>query len=150
MSGPNITFEGEDEQELRVMVNGVEVYSTDYDSVGYSGIEAVKDAALAVAKELGTQLNFFVDHSHAPQPDLPFTPDFEGAARIICQYFSHGDMRGITPETTTYELELDSLDEIELIMALEDEFNIEISDEDAEKLLTVGEIGTYLEQHVKR
>lgn len=43
------------------------------------------------------------------------------------------------------DLAADSLDCVELTMALEVEFNIEISDEDAEKLLTVGQVIDYIE-----
>ena len=45
----------------------------------------------------------------------------------------------ITPETSFInDLGADSLDTVELVMALEEEFGIEIPDEDAEKILTVG------------
>jgi acyl carrier protein len=44
------------------------------------------------------------------------------------------------------DLGADSLDTVELIMAFEDEFDIEISDEDAEKISTVGEAIAYLEE----
>lgn len=42
------------------------------------------------------------------------------------------------------DLEADSLDLVELIMALEDEFNLKISDEDAEKIKTVGDAVKYI------
>ncbi len=44
------------------------------------------------------------------------------------------------------DLGADSLDTVELIMEFEDEFGIEISDEDAEKISTVGEAIRYLEK----
>ena len=44
------------------------------------------------------------------------------------------------------DLGADSLDTVELIMALEEEFGIEIPDEDAEKMVTVGEAVKYIEQ----
>ena len=46
------------------------------------------------------------------------------------------------------ELEADSLDLVELIMAFEDKFGGEISDEDAQKITTVGEAVTYLDTHM--
>lgn len=46
------------------------------------------------------------------------------------------------------DLGADSLDTVELVMALEEEFGIEIPDEDAEKMTTVGEAITYIEQKV--
>jgi acyl carrier protein len=45
------------------------------------------------------------------------------------------------------DLEADSLDLVELIMAFEDKFGGEISDEDAQKITTVGEAVTYLDAH---
>ncbi len=46
------------------------------------------------------------------------------------------------------DLGADSLDTVELVMALEEEFNIEIPDEDAEKILTVKDAVHYLNEHV--
>ncbi|HJX41017.1 MAG TPA: acyl carrier protein [Anaerolineales bacterium] len=45
------------------------------------------------------------------------------------------------------DLEADSLDLVELIMAFEEKFGGEISDEDAQKITTVGEAVTYLDAH---
>ena len=45
------------------------------------------------------------------------------------------------------ELEADSLDLVELIMAFEDKFGAEISDEDAQKILTVGAAVEYIDSH---
>jgi acyl carrier protein len=42
------------------------------------------------------------------------------------------------------DLEADSLDTVQLIMAMEEEFGIEIPDEDAEKILTVGDAVSYV------
>ena len=54
----------------------------------------------------------------------------------------------ITPEASFVDdLGADSLDTVELVMALEEEFNIEISDEDAEKLTTVKDAVKYIESH---
>ncbi len=47
------------------------------------------------------------------------------------------------------DLGADSLDTVELIMALEEEFNVEIPDEDAEKMVTVGDAMNYLKENVK-
>jgi acyl carrier protein len=47
------------------------------------------------------------------------------------------------------DLGADSLDIVELIMALEDEYGIEIPDEDAEKIETVGDAIKYIEEHLK-
>ena len=46
------------------------------------------------------------------------------------------------------DLEADSLDLVELIMAFEDKFGAEISDEDAQKITTVGEAVNYIQAHL--
>lgn len=57
------------------------------------------------------------------------------------------DESKITPQTKLNDdLGADSLDSTELVMAIEEEFNIEILDEDAEKMQTVEDIITYLSQ----
>ncbi len=56
----------------------------------------------------------------------------------------------VTPTASFVDdLGADSLDTVELVMALEEEFNIEISDEDAEKIRTVGDAAKYIEAHAK-
>jgi acyl carrier protein len=56
----------------------------------------------------------------------------------------------VTPEARFIEdLGADSLDTVELIMALEEEFGIEVPDEQAEKLLTVGDVVKYIEENQK-
>jgi acyl carrier protein len=45
------------------------------------------------------------------------------------------------------DLGADSLDQVELVMELEEQFGIEIPDEDAEKILTVGDAVRYIETH---
>ena len=47
------------------------------------------------------------------------------------------------------DLGADSLDVVELVMALEEEFGLEISDDDAEKLTTVEQAVTYIKGHAK-
>jgi acyl carrier protein len=54
----------------------------------------------------------------------------------------------VTPETSFInDLGADSLDTVELVMELEEEFDISIPDEDAEKIQTVGEAIKYIEGH---
>ncbi|OQA19657.1 MAG: Acyl carrier protein [bacterium ADurb.Bin363] len=48
----------------------------------------------------------------------------------------------------TDDLGADSLDNVELVMALEEEFDIEIPDEEAEKITTVQEAIKYIEEHL--
>lgn len=45
------------------------------------------------------------------------------------------------------DLGADSLDTVEMVMALEEEFGIEVPDEDAEKIQTVGDVIKYIEEH---
>ena len=45
------------------------------------------------------------------------------------------------------DLGADSLDTVELVMAFEEEFGIEVPDEDAEKLTSVGDVTKYVEEH---
>ena len=60
---------------------------------------------------------------------------------------------GVNPEQVTpaakfiEDLGADSLDIVELVMALEEEYDIEISDEDAEKIQTVGDAINYIVEH---
>ncbi|MGI5822845.1 MAG: acyl carrier protein [Dethiobacteria bacterium] len=54
----------------------------------------------------------------------------------------------VTPKTTFEDLDADSLDVVELVMALEEEFDFEISDETVENIKTVADIINYIEEHV--
>ncbi len=56
---------------------------------------------------------------------------------------------GEVTETASFteDLNADSLDLVELIMSLEEQFGLQISDEDAEKLTTVGEAVDYIYEH---
>lgn len=56
----------------------------------------------------------------------------------------------VKPEASFIDdLGADSLDTVELIMALEEEFSIEIPDEDAEKMTTVGDVTKYIQSKAK-
>ena len=57
----------------------------------------------------------------------------------------------VVPEAKFIEdLGADSLDTVELIMALEEEFGIEVPDEEAEKLVSVGDVIRYIEDSAKK
>jgi acyl carrier protein len=58
------------------------------------------------------------------------------------------DEGDVKKETTFEDLDADSLDIVELVMALEEEFNLEISDEEVENIKTVGDVVRYIEAHV--
>jgi acyl carrier protein len=51
-------------------------------------------------------------------------------------------------ESSFEDLDADSLDIVELVMSLEEEFKLEISDEEVEKIKTVGDVVRYIEAHV--
>ncbi|MBA2370334.1 MAG: acyl carrier protein [Candidatus Limnocylindria bacterium] len=59
------------------------------------------------------------------------------------------DEADVKPEASFVDdLNADSLDLVELIMSLEEEFGMEISDEEAEKIKSVGDAQEYIEEHV--
>ena len=53
----------------------------------------------------------------------------------------------ITEDTSFEDLEMDSLDIVELIMALEEAFDLDIPDEEAEKIRTVGDAVSYIKEN---
>lgn len=71
---------------------------------------------------------------------------FEKTVEIIIEQLGLEEDTVVTPETSLMgDLKADSLDAVEVIMALEDEFSIEIPDEDASKFKNIGDIATYVE-----
>lgn len=72
---------------------------------------------------------------------------FEKIKEILAEQLAIEDTSVITLETSlTKDLEADSLDAVEIIMGIEDEFGIEIPDEDAEKFALVGDMVKYVEE----
>ncbi len=66
---------------------------------------------------------------------------------IVCEQLGVSEDE-VTPEASFIDdLGADSLDIVEVVMALEEEYEMEISDEDAEKIKTVQDIVTYIEGH---
>lgn len=73
---------------------------------------------------------------------------FERTKGIIVELLGV-DPEQITPEANFREdLEADSLDLVELIMAFEEEFGGEISDEEAQKITIVGDVVTYIQERM--
>lgn len=73
---------------------------------------------------------------------------FEEVKGIIVDLLNVDESK-VTPEAKFREdLEADSLDLVELIMAFEDKFGGEISDEDAQKISTVGDVVKYINDHM--
>ncbi len=70
--------------------------------------------------------------------------------QIICERFSVKPEQ-VTPQSSFInDLGADSLDTVELVMAFEDKFGMQIPDEEAEKILTVGDAVKYIEDHVPK
>ncbi|MGB9866803.1 MAG: acyl carrier protein [Bacillota bacterium] len=73
---------------------------------------------------------------------------FEKVKSIIVEQLQV-DEDSVVPEASFVDdLGADSLDIVELIMALEEEFDIEIPDEDAENITTVGEAVNYIKERI--
>lgn len=74
---------------------------------------------------------------------------FEKVKAVIVDQLDVSEEVVITAETSLMkDLEADSLDAVEIMMALEDEFEIEIPDEDAENFKTIGDIVKYVESKI--
>ncbi|WRE30994.1 acyl carrier protein [Helicobacter pylori] len=72
---------------------------------------------------------------------------FEDIQAVIAEQLNV-DVAQVTPETEfVKDLGADSLDVVELIMALEEKFGIEIPDEQAEKIVNVGDVVKYIEDN---
>jgi acyl carrier protein len=69
--------------------------------------------------------------------------------KIIVEQLGVDESEVVASASFVEDLNADSLDLVELIMSLEEEFGLEISDEDAEKITTVQEAEDYIEEHSK-
>jgi acyl carrier protein len=67
--------------------------------------------------------------------------------RIISEQLGVDESQVVPSASFEEDLNADSLDLVELIMSLEEEFGIEISEEDAEKIRTVGDANEYVKEH---
>lgn len=75
---------------------------------------------------------------------------FERIRDIIAEQLDVEEVEAITMETSLMkDLEADSLDAVEIMMALEDEFEITIPDEDAEAFNNIGDIVKYVESKIE-
>lgn len=74
---------------------------------------------------------------------------FEKVREIIAEQLGIDDVESIKMETSIMkDLEADSLDAVEIIMALEDEYGIIICDEYAEKFRNIGDIVKFIEESI--
>jgi acyl carrier protein len=81
-----------------------------------------------------------------PRREL-FMADFiERVKKIIIEQLDVAEEDVVLTASFVDDLGADSLDQVELIMAMEEEFNVSISDEDAEKILTVQDAIDYVQK----
>ena len=73
---------------------------------------------------------------------------FEKVKGIIVEQLGVTDTSVTSEASFIDDLGADSLDIVELVMALEEEFDMEIPDTDAEKVVTVGDVVDYIKDHV--
>ena len=73
----------------------------------------------------------------------------ERLKKIIVDQLGVDESEVVPNASFVEDLNADSLDLVELIMSLEEEFKLQISDEDAEKITTVQEAEDYIEEHLR-
>ena len=73
---------------------------------------------------------------------------YDRLKKIIVDQLGVDESEVVPTASFVEDLNADSLDLVELIMSLEEEFKIQISDEDAEKITTVQEAQDYIEEHL--
>jgi acyl carrier protein len=73
----------------------------------------------------------------------------ERLKKIIVDQLGVDESEVVSSASFVEDLNADSLDLVELIMSLEEEFKLQISDEDAEKITTVQEADDYIEEHLR-
>ncbi len=72
----------------------------------------------------------------------------ERVKKIVSEQLGAAEAEITNNSSFVDDLGADSLDTVELVMAFEEDFGFEISDEDAEKIVTVGDAVTYIEAHL--
>ena len=72
---------------------------------------------------------------------------FEKIRKILCEQFELEEDRVTMESNLIGDLGADSLDVIDLAMSIEDEFDIEVPDDEIEKIKTVGDIVRFVEEH---
>ena len=74
---------------------------------------------------------------------------YERLKKIVAEQLGVEEEQVVPEASFVEDLNADSLDLVDLIMTLEEQFGMEISDEDAEKIVTVQDAINYVEEHVE-
>ncbi len=72
---------------------------------------------------------------------------FEKVREILCNQFDVKEDEVTLTTRISEDLGADSLDAVDMLMSLEDEFDVEIPDEEIENIRTVGDLVAYIEEH---
>lgn len=72
---------------------------------------------------------------------------FQKLKTIVVDQLEVNEENVTTEATFVDDLAADSLDIVELVMTIEEEFDLEIPDSDAEKIVTIGDVVKYIEEH---
>jgi len=75
---------------------------------------------------------------------------YEAVKKVVSEQLGVSDAEITKTASFVDDLGADSLDTVELVMALEENFGMEIPDEDAEKIKTIGDTITYVMAHGKK
>jgi acyl carrier protein len=75
---------------------------------------------------------------------------FEEVKKVVVEQLGVSEAEVTREASYVDDLGADSLDTVELVMALEEAFGMEIPDEDAEKIKTIGDTINYVMQHAKK
>lgn len=70
----------------------------------------------------------------------------ERVRKILCEHLNVDAERVVPPARIMDDLGADSLDQVELLMACEEEFNIEVPDDEAEEIATVADLIAYIDK----
>lgn len=76
--------------------------------------------------------------------------NFDKVKKLICEQLGKSEDKVNSDTKIVEDLGADSLDVVELLMALEDEFGISLPDEVAKELSTVGDIVEYIDKNAKK
>ena len=95
--------------------------------------------------KVGTEIRGNIDRCYSHKQGTYMSADVLAKVQAVIADKLEVDALKITPEANfTDDLGADSLDVVELVMALEEEFDVEIPDEEAEKLQTVQSVVDYI------